>query len=293
MKVIEDEVNKIDYNSDIILTNTTTGKKLIIPKETPKPITFFDIPYDVRDIIYNKVRDLIKKDKYELLKNGYLQYACVDVIFELTRAKKKIEVVNFIDSDDEDEYEDEDEDEDEVEEKENDLKNYENKLDDLLKNIDENDGKIEERITSRIINKRWSSNNDLTIIIQFNFLYDKRKKKIDHIITKEILENEYNLIKHNYSYFEIYDDNRHKTHKKFYHKENDDFFNYLQLYKDEFGEDENIIKLEEDFNNKMKIINNEFAETYGEYLARNRDEKYLKNDYNKIFKKLLFEKMVW
>lgn len=284
MKVIDDEVNKIDYNSEIILTNTTTGKKLIIPKETPKPTNFFNIPCDIRNIIYNKVRDLKRIGNYKLLEKGYL---CIGEFFTTYKLELKNEQIDFIDSDDE-------------QEEQNFIDTY-NKNDKIIKNIEKLKNRIIQNdknllsFKSNIIQRReeikYYNSYRKDIIITYKILYNETIEDITSFINNlnlNILENDNEYIKIKYNNYHILNsdcdvfDNIEKL---------DNRIDYLELYKKEFGEDENIRKLKDDFNNKMKIINSEFADSYGEYLARDTKGKNLSKDYKEKFKKLFFDKV--
>lgn len=283
MKVIEDEINKIDYNSDIILTNTTTGKKLIIPKNTPKPTNFFNIPYDIRSIIYNKVRDLKRFYNYKLLDKGYLH---IGEFITSYRLKLKKEYINFIDSDDE-------------EEKQNIYDIY-NKNDEINKNIEKLKNKIIENnknflsFKSNIIERReetkYYSSSRKKIIITYKIFYNRRIEDITNFIDNlnlNILENDDEYLKIKYNNYDILETERYtfKSVENF-----KDRINYLELYKKEFGEDDKIKKIMNDY----KIEFDEYSRIHTEYMGERNDiyiQQQRENYYYDEYKKMFFDKV--
>lgn len=286
IKVIEDEVNMNDYNSDIILTNTNTGKKLIIPKttvnpEVVKPINFFDIPLDIRTMIYDRVRNLKKYDNY-ISYDKFLKLAQVSIEFHLR--KKPMENVNFIDSDDE---------ETEVITTEDTREKANENLIYLTQKIIKDREEIKEKITERIITTRYPNTrnkNEITKIITFNFCLDIRNRKIDHIITNDILRNEYNLLKFDYDNYEIIEDNRFAINSNYRIINYNLDIDYLQLYKKEFGEDEKLKKIMNDY----KIEFDEYSRIHTMYMGE-RTERHLQHErkifYNLEYKKMFFDKI--
>ena len=266
MKVIEDEVNTINYNSDIILINTNTNKKLIIPKQTPKPINFFDIPLDIRQIIYNKVKVL----KFDEL-SSYNE-AKVEISFKLRR--KQMENVNFINDDN---------DNDKIPEKklsyyerEIERENSQKKQKEFLKNIADNSGNIREKIIYRDITSRNINKDIFYKIVIFKFIYNEKNKKIDHIITKDILQNEYLLLKYQYNNHEIIEDDRNKINNNYRvsKKYEIDYRNFLDK------NDEKFIKINSDYEKENNEISDIFCDTLSEYLVMNREREMCKKKYN-------------
>lgn len=268
MKIIEDEVNNKDYNSEIILTNTNTGKKLIIPKS--KPVNFFNIPNDVRKIIYNKVRNFKKYDKYKSLDQGH--YCIGELVKTYNLQLKKPVKMEFIDSDDEQE-----------EQNFNDLYNTIDEIDKLKdKSKDKNLLSFKSGVIERLEEIQYN-NNKRKIIINYKILYDKRVENIKNFINNlnddEYIKYKYNNYEILDSYSKIFDEGLNLKYKS----------DYLELYKIEFGEDEKIKKIINDYKIEYDEKIDKFVDSYGECLRKERDIKILKEKYNEKFRLLFFE----
>lgn len=268
MKIIEDEVNKIDYNSEIILTNTKTGKKLIIPKNETKPTNFFNIPYDIREIIYRNVRYLKDQDKYILIDNDYLQAGSLKMIYILK--KKQNEIINFIDSDDEDD----------------DISIIYNKA--IEKLMKYKNRILEPRIIDRNLKEIYVNKTTKRIEIDYTFIFDKRNIDIDQIFKDNFIKIEYDYIRQSYNYLDVYRENI--DNKKIRFLSNIEIIKYDEIFRLRYGEIDEFKILIEKFNERKDEIwmeteirdkhkklddcrtyfNDKFKELYFSYVAKRR-----------------------
>jgi hypothetical protein len=238
MKNIEEEVNKKSYNSYVILSNTKTKNQIIIkkdevlfiipkqrkpfkkqqPKEEPKeeqPTNFFNIPLDIRQIIYNKVRTIKEKERklkmyFSPLPDRYIKIKCNCI-------RKKEKQINFIDSDDEEE----------------------------LPEINEDINNYVPKISKKIIDSRrdgrdkyyYKKDSNFTTITQYYYPYDTNEE--------DIINYELNYLKDNYFNYT----------PKFIDVEiikvgvNFDFKNKC---KEEIGDDKDFLNLEKEYNEIRK-----------------------------------------